>query len=122
MLILAVFTGGALGSILRYFVSARTYQRFGHHFPYGTLAVNLIASFLLGLMLPIFATGRSESIAAFVTTGILGGLGTFSTLSVDALLLARDGKRGRAAVYATMSLLFGVLMVVTGVAITTMLR
>jgi CrcB protein len=116
MAILALFAGGALGSICRYVLAERVSDRLGQAFPWGTLVVNLLACFLLGLSIP-GARDLSEATRALAITGFLGGFSTFSTLSLDALSLLREGKWGRGAAYLVCSVVLGVVAVILGIAV-----
>ena len=100
--VLYVALGGALGSVLRYgaglFVG----------FPFGTLAVNVLGSFLIGLVWgsQIDKTGTA---AAFLMFGVLGGFTTFSSFSLDTLRLVGDGRLGAAAAYVVASVVLSLL-------------
>jgi CrcB protein len=96
--IFAIMLGGALGAALRYLVSNGIYAVLGREFPYGTLAVNSIGSFLMGL-LTVLLVERAEIDPLFklaVLVGFLGAFTTFSTFSMDTLSLINDGALGRA--------------------------
>ncbi len=89
----AVLLGGGLGSVLRYATYFFTTQRLGPGFPYGTLAINVIGSILIGVVFELSQTravGLSPLIRIFLMTGVLGGFTTFSTFSLDSVLLARE--------------------------------
>ncbi|MBI4665630.1 MAG: fluoride efflux transporter CrcB [Nitrospinae bacterium] len=97
---MAVALGGAIGSSLRYFVSGAVYEKFGAAFPYGTLAVNIIGCFFIGLLMEM-AEARftmPPQIKLLLTVGVLGGFTTFSTFSFETLALMRDGMAMKAAV------------------------
>ncbi len=104
-----VAIGAAVGAPLRYLIDQAVRARIGTEFPWGTLAANVVGSFVLGLLV---ATGPSAGALALIGTGFCGGLTTFSTLRWDALSLARDGFRPRAAAYVAVSL-FAALGAVT---------
>lgn len=90
--ILAIGFGGFFGAILRYLISGWTYQLFGTRLPYGTLAVNIIGSFILGLFL-MLANERfvvSDIIRSFIAIGMMGALTTFSTFSYETVSLLQD--------------------------------
>ncbi len=113
----AVATGGAAGATLRYLISGWVYARFGAGFPIGTLAVNLIGCFLIGLVMEMTETRFLLPPVAklFVTVGLLGGLTTFSTYSFETLALLRDGSTGLALANAFGSLALGLVAVWVGV-------
>ncbi len=85
--------GGAFGACLRFFLSQLMLQWFGKGFPFGTLLVNVIGSFCLGLLYAMIEQGQLEIVLWRTTLGIgfLGALTTFSTFSVDTLLLMQQG-------------------------------
>ena len=84
---------GALGCLSRYLLSGWVYQIFGRGFPYGTLAVNVIGSFLIGLIMEF--SMRSALVPPAVRVGLaigfLGGLTTFSTFSFETFRLLEEG-------------------------------
>ncbi len=81
--------GGAVGTGARYLVSGWMLRWFGSGFPYGTLAVNLIGSFLVGVLMHIGLTveGVSPTLRLALTTGVMGGFTTYSTFSYETLRL-----------------------------------
>jgi len=88
-----VFIGGGIGSVFRYMLAGWVYSIFGTDFPYGTLSVNLIGSFVIGLFLTI-AEDRflvSPELRIIVAVGVLGGFTTFSTFTYETLELLKDG-------------------------------
>ncbi len=88
-----IFAGGGIGSVLRYATSALMYSIFGTDFPYGTFAVNVIGSFVIGFFLTVAGERFlvSPETRAFVAIGILGGFTTFSTFTYETLGLFKDG-------------------------------
>jgi len=92
--LLWVCLGGALGSGARYLVSLGAARWLGAEFPWGTLAVNLLGSFLLGLMLEAFIEGGglSPGLRLALTTGAMGGFTTYSTFNYEALSLIETGR------------------------------
>lgn len=78
----------------------------GHGFPFGTMIVNVLGSFLIGMLAGYFAfrTGVNQHLRLFLTTGILGGFTTFSTFSLDAALLVERHSYALAAGYVLGSL------------------
>ena len=85
--------GGATGACLRYFLSQLMLQWFGKGFPFGTLLVNVLGSFCLGYLYAYLEHGQVEIVIWRTTIGIgfLGALTTFSTFSVDTLMLLQQG-------------------------------
>ena len=89
-----VFIGGGLGSIFRYWISSYASKHLPLFFPFGTLLVNILGSFILGLM--IFGWDEkgliSPTIKLFIGVGFCGGLTTFSTFSLETFNLIRDAE------------------------------
>ena len=118
MLVLLVALGGAVGAVSRYGLSGWVQAQWGTAFPMGTMAVNVLGSFLLGLSLPLFENlAWSAEVRTMVTIGILGAFTTFSTYSYEAVVLLQGGEWGRGAAYMGGSLLLGLLAVLSGMAL-----
>ncbi|WP_145576337.1 fluoride efflux transporter CrcB [Yersinia mollaretii] len=96
--LLAVFIGGGIGSVARWLVSMKL-NSLSHNIPVGTLVVNLIGAFIIGLTLALFTrlTHIDPVWKLLITTGFCGGLTTFSTFSVEVVYLIQDGKLAWAA-------------------------
>jgi CrcB protein len=107
-----VAIGGALGSVARYGIGGLVAQKFGETFPFGTLAVNVTGSFIIGLLGALASSeGRlSPQSRVFATqffmTGVCGGFTTFSSFSLQTINLVRDGEW----LYAGGNILFSVLL------------
>ncbi len=116
---LAVGTGGAIGSMLRYAVTLWMIDRVGPGFPWHTALINVIGSFLIGAVAAYVQSslGVSPLISAFVMVGILGGFTTFSTFSFDTLTLLSDGSVGMALAYAAGTVILGISAAAAGIAI-----
>ncbi len=99
---LIVFFGAGLGGSARYGVSLAAARLLGTSFPWGTLAVNVVGSFAMGVIAEYWAlkAGLSQPMRLFLTTGILGGFTTFSAFSLDATYLWERGQGTAATVYA----------------------
>ncbi len=99
--------GGATGACLRYFLSQLMLQWFGKGFPFGTLLVNIVGSFLLGFLYSLLEHDQLEAALWRTTIGIgfLGALTTFSTFSVDTLMLFQQGLWLKAALNVTLNIL-----------------
>jgi len=105
--LLAIALGGALGAVSRFLVSTQVFAWFGRGFPYGTLAVNVLGSLLMGF-LAIWLLERSIADPlwrAAVLVGFLGAFTTFSTFSMETLLLIESGELSRAMVNMFLSVL-----------------
>jgi CrcB protein len=91
--ILAIAGGGALGALGRFGLSSGVYRLLGRDFPWGTLAVNVLGSFLMGLLFVLFLdrlAGPPELRSA-ILVGFLGAFTTFSTFSMETLVLVEQG-------------------------------
>jgi CrcB protein len=101
MLYLIVFIGAGIGGALRHGVNVAATRLFGFGFPFGTVIVNVVGSFAMGLLAGYFAyrAGVPQHVRLFLTTGILGGFTTFSTFSLDAAVLIERHAYGAAAGY-----------------------
>ena len=97
---LLICLGGAIGSGLRYAVSMLAMRWIGADFPYGTLIVNVVGSFLIGLIQQTATTTLPipEATRLFLTVGIMGGLTTYSSFSYETVQLVAVGAWGRASV------------------------
>jgi CrcB protein len=106
MTILAIAAGGALGSVSRYLIAVRLYGWLGLALPYGTLTVNILGSFLLGVTLALVEErgALGPETRSFITIGFLGGMTTFSTFVFEGWNYTRDGEILRAGLYAALSL------------------
>jgi len=91
--ILAIGSGGFIGSVLRVYLNGLISHKFPHELPYGTLGVNLIGSFIMGLLIASFmySTFFSLHTKSFLSTGILGALTTYSTFAIESFLLLESG-------------------------------
>jgi fluoride exporter len=110
MLLLAVAVGGGAGALGRYLCTRWIHARTGTAFPWGTLAVNVLGSFL-----PLLATSEvAAPLRAFTTVGLLGSFTTFSTFASETVRLLEQKQKVRALIYVAASLLLGLLSVATG--------
>lgn len=106
--LISVALGGALGAVLRYLVGLAVV------FPLGTLAVNVIGSFLIGMVWVMLAARGLQHWLPFVMTGLLGGFTTFSAFSLDALRLVEAGRVGAAGGYILASVALSLLACALG--------
>jgi fluoride exporter len=106
MKLFAVCIGGAIGSGTRYLLSTWAVKLLGPAFPYGTLAVNVIGSFLIcGIMhIGVTANVISPTMRLFLTTGIMGGLTTYSTFDYETYRFTQQGAYGVAALNVLLTL------------------
>jgi len=116
-----VIIGSALGGVARYAISGAVARRVGETFPWGTLAVNVSGSFVIGWFAALVAPGGAlagERMAgAFVMVGLCGGYTTFSSFSLQTLNLARDGEYPGALANIAASALLCLLAVWAGAAL-----
>ena len=119
MLYLIVFLGAGVGGALRHGVNVGSARLFGYGFPFGTLIVNVVGSFLMGLLAGYFAfrPGIGQHVRLFLTTGILGGFTTFSAFSLDSALLIERHAYGLAAGYMVGSVAASVSALFLGLAV-----
>jgi len=91
--ILAIGSGGFIGAVLRAYLNGVISQRVPHALPFGTLGVNLIGSFIMGVLVAYFMHSTLFSVHAksFLSTGILGALTTYSTFAIESFLLFEGG-------------------------------
>ncbi|NND49054.1 MAG: fluoride efflux transporter CrcB [Rhizobiales bacterium] len=99
--LLAVALGGALGAGSRHLVNMAALKYLGSSFPWGTLAVNVVGCFLMGVLVEALALKfqASQEARLFLATGILGGFTTFSAFSLDVALLVERKESLAAALY-----------------------
>lgn len=120
--ILAIATGGAIGAVTRHYLNSFLSGILGTGFPYGIFAANIIGSVLMGVLIAYFALAgeASQTVKAFLAVGILGGFTTFSTFSLDTVLLIERGQMGLAALYVAGSVVLAVGGLFVGMVLTRM--
>jgi len=113
--ILAIAAGGAIGAVSRHVLNGL----FAGPFPWGIMLCNVAGSIVMGMLIALFADSVSVSptMKAFLTVGILGGFTTFSTFSMDAVLLWERGAVLPAAFYTLGSVVLGIGGLVAGMMI-----
>jgi fluoride exporter len=116
-----VFLGAGCGGALRHAVNLGCMRFCGPGFPWGTLTINAVGSFLMGALAAWLAYRAGEDwtqpARLFLATGVLGGFTTFSAFSLDAVLLWQRGDAGLAAAYVLGSLLLSLGGLVAGLAL-----
>jgi fluoride exporter len=113
--LLAIFIGGAIGTVARYLLDTHHPVAPGN-FPWVTLVINLSGSFAIGLVIPLTerVAHRAPLARPLLVVGFLGGWTTYSTLAVDATLLAKDGDIASVVAYLGATVVGGLLLVVAG--------
>ncbi|MEJ8476617.1 fluoride efflux transporter CrcB [Roseibium algae] len=115
--LLLVMLGGGLGAGGRHLVGILTLRLFGTGFPYGTFAVNVIGSLVMGIFigwLTRHEVAGMQSVRYFVATGILGGFTTFSAFSLDTAVMWERGDTGAAVLYVGLSVCLSLAAVFAG--------
>lgn len=110
MSVLAVLIGGALGACARYLTDVAVATRFGRAFPWGTLVVNVVGSFVLGVVL----AHAHGDLALLLGTGFCGALTTYSTFASETVGLLGERARGRALAYVLLNLGLGLVAFALG--------
>ena len=112
--LLHVALGGAIGASMRYLTSVGTMRLIGPGFPWATLTVNVVGSFLMGALVVVLAQKGGMKAAPFLMTGVLGGFTTFSAFSLDALTLYERGQSSVAMGYVLASVVLSLAAIVAG--------
>lgn len=119
--IVLVFVGAGLGGVLRHLVNVGCAHACGTAFPWGTLAVNVAGSFVMGVLAGWLAlkagANWAQGARLFLATGILGGFTTFSAFSLDAVLLWERGQMASAALYVSGSVAVSIGALAAGLAL-----
>jgi len=114
MTLFQVAAGGALGAVLRLGVTLGMARVSGPGFPLGVLTVNVLGSFLIGVVVVLSFHRGADHLNPFLVTGILGGFTTFSTFSLEALTLWERGAVGAALSYVGLSVVLSLAAVALG--------
>jgi len=107
--IILIAIGGAIGSVSRYLTSLGVFTFVSRSFPFGTLAVNIIGSFIMGFLTVLIIeryNGIAAELRSLLLIGFLGGYTTFSSFSIETLNLFENGEMG----YAILNVLFSVIL------------
>lgn len=110
-----VALGGAIGASTRYLTNVAVMRWIGPGFPYGTMLVNVLGSFLMGVLVVMLAHKGGTRFAPFLMTGLLGGFTTFSAFSLDAFTLWERGETVLAGAYVAGSVVLSIAALVAGV-------
>lgn len=115
--VLLIIIGGGIGSIFRYWFSMGVYSLVGRSFPFGTLAVNVLGSFVMGILTVILMErldGEADYLRAFLLIGFLGGFTTFSSFSIETLSLLENGEMLKGILNIIVSFSFCLFAVLLG--------
>ncbi len=125
---LYVFLGGGLGAVCRYLATTAIGARFGMMFPFGTLFVNTLGSFLMALIMGFLLTMAktnnllSEPLRLLLTVGFLGGFTTFSSFSMETLTLIRSGSVVLAIANIAANVMLGLIAAILGLYLAAMIQ
>jgi CrcB protein len=121
--VLAIGSGGFIGAVLRSYLNGLISHRVPHELPFGTLGVNLIGSFIMGVFVAYFmyTTLFSLHVKSFLSTGILGALTTYSTFAIESVLLLQGGSFMLAGVNMALNVFGTVLFAGVGFTLTSSL-
>lgn len=106
--------GGSIGATLRYLISIFMHKLLGSSFAYGTLTVNILGSFIIGFLYLYFEQTISPNLKAMLVTGMLGALTTFSTFSLETILMIQEGLYLKAFLNITLNVIFALSATVAG--------
>ena len=113
--LLFIAIGGAIGALLRYAISGIAYKYLGSGFPWGTLCVNLIGAFAIGILWGLSEkTAVSSEFRTFAFIGIIGSFTTFSTYGLETFNLFRDGEIKLALANVLITNVLGIALVLSG--------
>ena len=125
---LYVFLGGGLGAVCRYLATTAIGARFSMMFPFGTLFVNTLGSFLMALIMGFLLTMAkannllAEPLRLLLTVGFLGGFTTFSSFSMETLTLIRSGSIVLAISNIVANVALGLVAAILGLYLATMIQ
>lgn len=115
-IILLIGLGSFIGGVSRYLLSQIIQAKFLSAYPYGTLAVNIIGCFAIGIVFGLSErSGLTQEWKMFLATGLLGGFTTFSAFSNETVIILRDGQAGYAMIYVLSSVLLGLTATFIGI-------
>lgn len=117
--IVLVALGGALGSVARYLMGSRIQSATGWTFPLGTVLVNILGCFLIGILyvLLVARPDPKHELRALLITGVMGGFTTFSSFSLETVTMAMGGNYGGATLNVAVSVVACIMGTVLGIAL-----
>lgn len=117
-MLLIIGTGSFIGGTFRYLLSQFIQTKFLSTFPFGTLSVNIIGCFLIGLVFGLADRGNlTQEWRLFLATGLIGGFTTFSAFSNETVSMLRDGQLWYSLAYIISSIVFGLTATFVGISI-----
>jgi CrcB protein len=114
-LLFIIGTGGFFGAISRFLIASYMQRSFDTLFPIGTLSVNVIGSFLIGIFAMLFENIVAPEYKALVMTGFLGALTTFSTFSLEGVMMLQEGAYGRFALNVISNVTLSILATILAI-------
>ena len=113
---LVIGLGGFIGTILRFLLSSSIEKSFATSFPIGTILVNLIGCFLIGLLSGYFTQklGDQTQLFFFLTIGVLGGFTTFSAIAMDSQVFIENGEYLKMLTYISVQAILGIALCLIG--------
>ena len=119
MIYLFVFLGAGLGGTFRLGVNVLGARFFGVEFPFGTLIINVLGAFIMGLLTEyfVFRGGVSQELRLFLTTGILGGFTTFSTFALESVVLWQRSQWMSSMAYVGLSVFLSIAALIAGLSV-----
>ena len=113
---LLIGLGGFIGTILRFLLSSSIEKSFATSFPIGTILVNLIGCFLIGLLSGYFTQklGDQTQLFFFLTIGVLGGFTTFSAIAMDSQVFIENGEYLKMLTYISVQAILGIALCLIG--------
>jgi len=113
---LAIGIGGFIGAILRAYTAGVVNHAFKHDIPFGTIAVNLIGSFILGSLIGLiqFSAIQNPYLKSLLTTGMMGAFTTFSTFAVESFFLMKNGLIMESLVYISLNVIGSIVLAAAG--------
>ena len=112
--LLQVALGGAIGASGRYLTGFAALRLMGPGFPWGTLTVNIVGSFVMGVIVVVLGHLSANRFAPLLMTGVLGGFTTFSAFSLDAVTIWERGETVTAAIYVLASVVLSLSALMFG--------
>jgi len=116
-LLIIIGIGGFFGAISRFLLASFMQKTFSTLFPIGTLTVNIVGSFIIGIMVVIFENISAPEYKALIMTGFLGALTTFSTFSLESVVMLQEGDYYRFALNIILNVTFSIIATIIAILI-----